>query len=68
MPDCVGGGLGPRYVAPMHKAGVHVVAGILTLRCNRASNRWEQIWPQRNNQINPSTGRRLQPVHATTAA
>jgi hypothetical protein len=24
--------------------------GILTLRCQEASNRWEQIWPQPNNQ------------------
>jgi hypothetical protein len=42
--------------------------GILTLRCHRESNRWDQIWPQPNNQISPSTGRRLEPVPATTAA
>jgi hypothetical protein len=36
--------------------------GILTLRCHRASNRWDQIWPHPNNQISPSTSRKLQPV------
>jgi hypothetical protein len=24
--------------------------GILTLRCQHASNRWEHIWPQQHNQ------------------
>jgi hypothetical protein len=42
--------------------------GILTLRCHRESNRWEQIWPQPNNQISPAAGRHLAPVPAATAA
>ena len=29
--------------------------GILTLRCHRDSNRWDEIWPQPNNQISPSS-------------
>ncbi len=43
-------------------------AGILTLRCHREGNRWDQIWQQPNNQISPPTDRRLEPVPATTAA
>ena len=35
--------------------------GILTLRCQQASNRWDEIWPQANNQI-------PQPGPVTTAA
>ncbi len=42
--------------------------GILTLRCHRQSNRWDQIWPHPHNQISPTTGRRLEPVPATAAA
>jgi len=42
--------------------------GILTLRCHRESNRWDQIWPQPNNQTSPSPGRRLKPIPATAAA
>jgi hypothetical protein len=42
--------------------------GILTLRCHRASNRWDPIWSHPNNQISPGTARHLQPVPATTAA
>ena len=41
--------------------------GILTLRCHRGSNRWEEIWPQPDNQIAPAEGRHLAAVHATTA-
>jgi len=29
--------------------------GIITLRCYRASNRWDQIWPQPSNQIATTT-------------
>jgi hypothetical protein len=29
--------------------------GIITLRCHRASDRWDQIWPQPNNQIPATT-------------
>ena len=42
--------------------------GILTLRCHRASNRWDEIWPQPNNQTTPAEARHLTAVHATTAA
>ena len=42
--------------------------GILTLRCHRASNRWDHIWPQPNNQTHPPAGRSLQPVTARPAA
>jgi hypothetical protein len=42
--------------------------GILTLRCHRESNRWDEIWPQPHNQIAPAEGRHLATVHATTAA
>jgi hypothetical protein len=28
--------------------------GILTLRCQQASGRWEEIWPQPNNQTQPA--------------
>ena len=42
--------------------------GILTLRCHRESNRWDQIWPQPNYQTSPSAGRRLKPIPATAAA
>ena len=28
--------------------------GILTLRCQQASGRWEEIWQQSNNQTQPS--------------
>jgi hypothetical protein len=38
--------------------------GILTLRCHHASNRWDNIWPQPNNQTHPPTSRILQPVTA----
>ncbi len=41
---------------------------ILTLRCHRESNRWDQIWPQPDNQTSHPTGRGLEPVPATTAA
>jgi hypothetical protein len=42
--------------------------GILTLRCHHASNRWDDIWSQPNNQTHPSTERSLQPVTTTPAA
>jgi hypothetical protein len=42
--------------------------GITTLRCQHASNRWDQIWPQPNNQTNPATARHLQPVPTSAAA
>ena len=42
--------------------------GILTLRCHRGSNRWEEIWPQPDHQIAPDEGRHLATVHATAAA
>ena len=42
--------------------------GILTLRCHRASNRWDHIWQHPHNQTRPTTGRHLQPVPAPTAA
>jgi len=42
--------------------------GILTLRCHRESDRWDEIWPQPNNQISPAEGRHLASVRATTAA
>ena len=41
--------------------------GILTLRCHRDSNRWEEIWPQPHNQIAPAQGRHLAAAHATAA-
>jgi hypothetical protein len=42
--------------------------GILTLRCHRGSNRWEEIWPQSNNQTAPADGRHRAAVQATAAA
>jgi hypothetical protein len=42
--------------------------GILTLRCHRESNRFDQIWPHPNNQTSPSTSGSLQPVPTTAAA
>lgn len=42
--------------------------GILTLRCHRESNRFDQIWPHPNNQISPATNRRLQLAPTTAAA
>jgi hypothetical protein len=33
--------------------------GILTLRCHHASNRFDHIWPQPNNQTPPTTSRNL---------
>ncbi len=36
--------------------------GILTLRCHRANNRWDQIWPHLNNQTSPTTSRRPYPT------
>jgi hypothetical protein len=41
---------------------------ILTLRCHRASNRWDHIWHQPNNQTHPSASRTLWPVPAAPAA
>lgn len=42
--------------------------GILTLRSHRESNRWDDIWPQPNNQTHPSTSANLGLVAATPAA
>jgi hypothetical protein len=42
--------------------------GILTLRCHRASDRWDQIWPHQHNQINPTEGRHLRPTRIAAAA
>lgn len=42
--------------------------GILTLRCHRASDRWDDVWPQQHNQIDPTKRRRLRPVRAAAAA
>jgi hypothetical protein len=42
--------------------------GILTLRCHRESNRWDEIWQRPNNQISPAEGRHLTSIRATTAA
>lgn len=42
--------------------------GILTLRCHRSSNRWDEIWPQPDNQIAPAEGQHLAAVPATAAA
>ena len=42
--------------------------GILTLRCHRASNRWDHVWPQTDNQTSPATGPRLRAVASATAA
>jgi hypothetical protein len=42
--------------------------GILTLRCHHASNRFDHIWPQPNNQIRPPESQSLHPVPTTPAA
>jgi hypothetical protein len=42
--------------------------GILTLRCHRESNRWDQIWQHPNNQASPTPSQRLVPVPTTHAA
>jgi hypothetical protein len=42
--------------------------GILTLRCHRESNRWDQIWQHPNNQTSPTPSQRLVPVPTTHAA
>jgi hypothetical protein len=51
--------------ARLKQSGMHWTeagaTGILTLRCQQASGRWDEIWPQANNQI-------PQPGPVTTAA
>ena len=42
--------------------------GILTLRCHRQSNRWDDIWPKPNNQTQPSASGALGLVTAVSAA
>jgi Uncharacterised protein family (UPF0236) len=42
--------------------------GILTLRCHRESNRWDQIWPHPHNQTSSFPGRHLEPVPVTATA
>ena len=42
--------------------------GILTLRCHRQSNRWDDIWPKANNQIQPTASGTLGLVTAVSAA
>lgn len=42
--------------------------GILTLRCHRESDRWDQIWQRPHNQIQPAANRTSRPIALVSAA
>jgi hypothetical protein len=52
---------GMRWIIPS-------AASIATLRCQDASNRWDEIWQRRRYQTSPARPSICQPHHTQTAA